>query len=70
MIFRQIKLYHNGKVVRLGQLFGISIYAFYRDMAKKIHFVNPKQLGITPLLPPPEREIYSRFSSLVLSQGK
>ena len=51
MIFRQIKLYHNGKVVRLGQLFGISIYAFYRDMAKKIHFVNPKQLGITP--PPP-----------------
>ncbi|WP_334081872.1 hypothetical protein [Helicobacter typhlonius] len=68
MIFRQIKLYHNGKVVRLGQLFGISIYAFYRDMAKKIHFVNPKQLGITP--PPPEREIYSRFSSLVLSQGK
>ncbi|WP_334083290.1 hypothetical protein [Helicobacter typhlonius] len=54
MIFRQIKLYHNGKVVRLGQLFGISIYAFYRDMAKKIHFVNPKQLGITP--PPPKEK--------------
>lgn len=35
MIFRQIKLYRNSKVVRLGQLFGIPIYAFYRDTDKK-----------------------------------
>ncbi|WP_334082329.1 hypothetical protein [Helicobacter typhlonius] len=66
MIFRQIKLYHNGKVVRLGQLFGISIYAFYRDMAKKIHFVNPKQLGITP--PPPKRNLLKILKSCFISR--
>ncbi|WP_334085790.1 hypothetical protein [Helicobacter typhlonius] len=65
MIFRQIKLYHNGKVVRLGQLFGISIYAFYRDMAKKIHFVNPKQLGITP---PRKRNLLKILKSCFISR--
>ncbi|WP_334090106.1 hypothetical protein [Helicobacter typhlonius] len=66
MIFRQIKLYHNDKVVRLGQLFGISIYAFYRDMAKKIHFVNPKQLGITP--PPRKRNLLKILKSCFISR--
>ncbi|WP_334081599.1 hypothetical protein [Helicobacter typhlonius] len=68
MIFRQIKLYHNGKVVRLGQLFGISIYAFYRDMAKKIHFVNPKQLGITPPPPPRKRNLLKILKSCFISR--
>ncbi|WP_334089612.1 hypothetical protein [Helicobacter typhlonius] len=66
MIFRQIKLYHNGKVVRLGQLFGISIYAFYRDMAKKIHFVNPKQLGFPP--PPRKRNLLKILKSCFISR--